>query len=315
MDNTKYSLTRGLGLSLSVEDMDKLIASADGSCALLYLYILRNGGAFTPMEAARKLKMTEWELTQTANKLRSMGLISSGDKDKMLLPPDEIPEYSSSDISRRSIEDSGFKAVLAETQRTMGRILTGPELKTLLGIYDYLGLPTEVILMLTNHCVEEYQEKYGAGRLPSIRRLEKEAYAWANMEILTYEQAEKYIQKQLEKKDALSQIKKVLQINGRALTQTEQKYIESWIDMGFGPDALDIAYDKTVVKTGRLQWKYMDSIVSSWHGKNLHTPEEIAAGDNRNGASRNGTKNRYPSSMQQDELDQMEKILSRVKNG
>jgi hypothetical protein len=63
----------------------------------------------------------------------------------------------------------------------------------------------------------------------------------------------------------------MLQINGRALTQTEQKYIESWLDMGFGPDALEIAYDKTVVKTGRLQWKYMDSIVNSWHGKNLHT--------------------------------------------
>jgi hypothetical protein len=43
--------------------------------------------------------------------------------------------------------------------------------------------------MLTNHCVEDYQDKYGPGRLPTIRRLEKEAYAWANMEILTLEQA------------------------------------------------------------------------------------------------------------------------------
>jgi hypothetical protein len=44
MDNTKYSLTRGPGLSLSVEDMDKLIMNADGSCALLYLYIIRTAG-------------------------------------------------------------------------------------------------------------------------------------------------------------------------------------------------------------------------------------------------------------------------------
>jgi hypothetical protein len=94
MDNTKYSLTRGPGLSLSVEDMDRLISSADGSCALLYLYIIRNGGEFTPNDAARKLKMTEWEIVQSANKLRSLGLISSDEKEKKLLPPDEMPEYS-----------------------------------------------------------------------------------------------------------------------------------------------------------------------------------------------------------------------------
>jgi hypothetical protein len=318
MDNTKYSLTRGPGLSLSVEDMDKLIMNADGSCALLYLYIIRNGGAFTAPEAARKLKMTEWELTQAANRLRALGLVSSGEPDKKLLPPEELPEYSASDISRRTSEDSGFKAVLAETQRTMGRILTGPELKTLLGIYDYLGLPAEVILMLTNHCVEDYQDKYGPGRLPTIRRLEKEAYAWANMEILTLEQAEKYIQKQNDKKDSLNQTKKMLQINGRALTQTEQKYIESWLDMGFGPDALEIAYDKTVVKTGRLQWKYMDSIVNSWHGKNLHTPEEIAAGDNRATAPRGryqAGKNGSAAAPSKEELERMERILSKMSNG
>jgi DNA replication protein DnaD len=200
----------------------------------------------------------------------------------------------------------------------MGRLLTGPELKTLLGIYDYLGLPAEVILMLTNHCVEDYQEKYGPGRLPTIRRIEKEAYSWANMEILTLEQADKYIKKQLEKKDSLSQIKKILQINGRSLSTTEQKYVESWIDMGFCPDALEIAYDKTVVKTGRLQWKYMDSIVQSWHGKNLHTPEEIAAGDVRRSAPAAGKyagKNGSAGIPPKEELERMEKILSKMNKG
>jgi hypothetical protein len=69
--------------------------------------------------------MTEWELTQAANRLRAMGLCFIRRTDKKLLPPEELPEYSASDISRRTSEDSGFKAVLAETQRTMGRILTG----------------------------------------------------------------------------------------------------------------------------------------------------------------------------------------------
>ncbi|MEF9971929.1 MAG: DnaD domain protein, partial [Oscillospiraceae bacterium] len=47
-----------------------------------------------------------------------------------------------------------------------------------------------------------------------------------------------------------------------------------------------LAYDKTVIKTGGMQWKYMNSILESWHAKNLHTAEEAEAGDSR-GSSRN----------------------------
>ena len=57
--------------------------------------------------------------------------------------------------------------------------------------------------------------------------------------------------------------------------RTNRKFLS--FALGFSAGARELAYDRTVLKTGRLQWKYMDSIVRSWHGKGLHTPEEIAA--------------------------------------
>ena len=40
-----------------------------------------------------------------------------------------------------------------------------------------------------------------------------------------------------------------------------------------------LAFERTCLKTGGLKWNYMNSILKSWHEKNLHTPQEIAQGD------------------------------------
>jgi hypothetical protein len=319
MDDKLYALSKAPGLALPAEDVEKLLCRADGCCALLYLYILRHGRLDTA-RAARDLKRTAREIETAAGALREMGLLAPAAPAGRKLPaPDELPEYTAQEVSRRSGEDTGFQAVVAETQRTMGRMLSGAELKTLLGIYDYLGLPAEVILLLVNHCVEEFRTKYGPGRLPTLRRIEKEAYVWANREILTLRQAEEYLQTLADRRSQAVQIKTVLQIRDRELTPTEGRYVDGWLDMGFPLETLEIAYDKTVVKTGRLQWKYMDSILQSWHGKGLHTPEEIAAGDGRPAQPGGGTRNiqRAAGSVGvgvpgKRELEQMERLIDRM---
>jgi DNA replication protein DnaD len=314
MEDAKYTLARRMGISLSAEDTDKLLSCADGSAALLYLYILRNGGEFSALNAARDLKHTEREIRDAAERLRDLGLLNRVGE-MQPVPPDELPEYAAEDIVRRSASDQEFKAVVTETQRIMGRMLSVPELKTLFGIYDYLGLPAEVILTLINHCVEEYQEKHGPGRIPTMRRIEKEAYIWANREILTLESAEAYLRELREKKHVLSQVKEVLQIRGRDLSTTEKKYVESWLEMGFGLDAIAIAYDKTIVKTGQLQWRYMNSIITSWHNKGLHTAKEIEKGDMLPTAHRKTANSGSSSVPQKSEFERMKKMLEKMKNG
>lgn len=326
MDDKRYTFTtRREVLAVPIGDAEALLRESDGNAALLYLYTLKGGGEFeSVVKAAADLKRTEREISDAAARLGAMGVLTGADAAAgVKLPPaDQIPEYPAEEIARRANDKGEFGAVIAETQRLMGRLLSASELKTLLGIYDYLSLPAEVILMLVNHCVEEYRETMGDGRLPSMRRIEKEAYHWANNEIYTLERAEDYIRDSKHRREAGERIKNVLQIRGRPLSSTERKYVDGWIAMGFDADALEIAYDKTVVKTGGMQWKYMDTIVKSWHGKGLHTPDEILKGDlppyKRTGAGGKlaGSKARDTvSPPRKGESERMKKVLEKLSNG
>ncbi|MCL2401678.1 MAG: DnaD domain protein, partial [Oscillospiraceae bacterium] len=95
----------------------------------------------------------------------------------------------------------------------------------------------------------------------------------------------------------------------------EKRYVDAWIEMGFNGDAVEIAYDRTVLKTGKLSWGYIDSIIKSWHEKNLHTPEDILKKDTRS------TQNTKPKAREQsqkfnaldmDELERMESYLKKL---
>jgi len=265
------------------EDIERLVAAHDGDVALLFLYLCRR--PYDPEKAALELCRTGAEVASAAEKLRRLGLFPAertgapAPVETRLPPPDELPEYTADDIGRRTAEDGRFRAVVAEAQSIMGRSLSGADMKILFGIYDYLSLPPEVILELLNFCVDRSREKYGPGRLPSMRAVEKEAYLWANMEILTLEQAEEYIRDFRARRSAVYLTAEALGIRGRELTSTEQKYISSWLDMGFGPETVEIAYDRTVTNTGALKWQYMNRILQSWDEKGLHSPGEIAEKD------------------------------------
>lgn len=293
--------------------VDKLISAHDGDVALLYVWLCRNR-RFEADRAASELCRTLAEIDSAYEKLCRMDILSAKTPAvQKVMPANELPEYTSEDIVKRSRDDSGFGAVIAETQRIFGRSLSSSDMKTLFGIYDYLALPPEVIFQLLNYCVNIFKDKYGTGRLPSMRAIEKEAYSWANKEILTFEQAEEYIKAAAERRSKLGEVKQVLDIRGRDLSSTEKKYIFSWLDMGFDADTIELAYDRTVTNTGALKWSYMNKIISSWHEKGLHTVAEVNEKDSRIPKKTSGkTQN---AAAKQGDLDRMRAIYDKVKNG
>ena len=295
---------------LSAGEADKLLACADGTAALLYLHILRSGG-FSLTSAARVLKRSEAEVALAADTLRRLGLLEQFAKDRPQ-PAREIPEYTAEDIVRRAETDRAFSGVAAEAERTLGRVLSSNDLRLLFGIYDYLGLPADVIMLLLHHCVEAYQAGSGAGRMPTMRYIEKEGWFWAEQEIVTLEAAEEHIRREKQRQERTEEVKRVLQIRDRELTATERKYVESWLELGYGPETLAIAYDRTVSSTGKLAWRYMDRIVQSWNEKQLYTPEAIEAGDSR----RSGGKKAAGESGRSDseKLAQMRRMYDHLKN-
>lgn len=267
---------------LSASAAQRLLSAHDGDVALLYLYVLR-AGAFDAEAAADALCRTAREIEAAAEKLRRMGLLDespAADPERLLPPADELPAYTARELVRLSESDPGLQTVYREAGRVFARKLSSADMNMLAGVYQHLGMPAEVILVLLNHCAESAAARR-PGAVPSPRSVEKTAYDWANREILTLEQAEDYLRFCRAQREQIRLIMDELHIQGRDLTPTEQKYVAYWLEMGFGPEAVAIAYDRTVVNTGTLRWKYMDKILQSWHSRGLHSPAEIEAGDSR----------------------------------
>ena len=185
--------------------------------------------------------------------------------------------YTGEAVAAYAARDPSFAGLQGEISRRLGRVLTSEELKTLLAIRDYLKLPPEVVSMVLTYCLqrtEYYNRSHGTNRNVTIRALEKECYTWANQGITTLPLASEYISKKLSDLEPESRVKRTLGLD-RPLADTEKDYIHAWLQWGFQPEAIKAAYEKTVLSTGKLAWRYMNKILLNWHEKGLHTLREI----------------------------------------
>ncbi|MCI8526521.1 MAG: DnaD domain protein [Oscillospiraceae bacterium] len=262
-------------LAIPLADVRRLLGAASGDAALVYLY-LRTGAA--PAGAGEALRLPAHRVDGAMASLRQLGLWEeTADRPVVRRQP---PVYTEADVLRATERGKDFGLLVGEAQRRLGRILSTEELKILLSLTDYLGLPAEVIGVLITYCLQRNRAR-GRTRAPSLRAIEKEAYHWADEGIDTLEEAAFYMQRQLERQTAAGRLQRCLQLEGRRLTGPEERYILSWLDMGFGEEAVTMAYERTCLNTGGMKWAYCNSILRAWHEKNLHTPAEIEAGDSR----------------------------------
>ena len=265
-------------------DVTKLLSAASPEAALLYIYIQCGNKA---EEAENALKLSASRLSCAAATLRQLGLWP--EDTLRVLPAGERPNYSEYDVTDALQADRSFISLRDELQRLMGRVLNTEELKIVLGFVRYLGLSADVISVLVCYCRDRARQR-GNLRSPSLRTIEKEAYAWAERGIDTVEAAAAFIQSQNVRNSRMYRLMNLLQIRGRALTSAEERYACSWLDMGFDEEAISMAYERTCLNTGGLNWNYMNKILQRWHQQDLHTGEAVRNGDHRPGAAKPGDK-------------------------
>lgn len=261
-------------VTIKKNEMVKLLSAANPDAALLYLY-LRSGNAPAGAEAA--LQMSTTRLSCAGAMLRQLGLWNPEEK-KVI--SGERPNYTERDVILAMDQDMDFKSLYNEIQRLLGRNLNTEELKIILGFVRYLGLSPDVVCVLICYCKERARQK-GSLRNPSLRTIEKEAYAWAEQGIDTMEEAAAFIQNQNIRASQMGRLLNILQIRGRTLTPGEEKLAKSWLEMGFDEDVLAEAYQRTCLNTGGFAWRYMNTILTRWHESGLHTLEQVKAGDSK----------------------------------
>lgn len=258
-------------LPLPAEAADKLISSRDGTAALIYLYLLR-GGSPEAQAVIQALHLDSVSFSAARARLEELDLWPRRRTADVSAP-------EARDISHLLRTDEDFAGLCAFCEQRYGKALSRADLERLNFLHQELGLPADVLAILITHCFGEYAARCGEGRLPRLSYIEKVAVEWMELGLVTPQLAEEHLARREQRRTALARAARVVGISGRALTRTEEKYLSDWLELGFSPEALERAYDITVVNTGQLTWRYMDSILRRWHQRGSMTPEQIDAAE------------------------------------
>ena len=306
-------------VALPVSVADRLLRAGNGDAALLHLAILRAHGSSDTAALCSALRWTQERFNAAAQALTQIGLLRKGEETAPAAPQARTtrsettwtrPEYSNADLIQ-ALERAEFASLSAAVDQAMGKKLTTPDQKILLGLYDDLGLGADVIFLLVNFCLERSARYYGTGRRPTMRQIEQEGYAWARMELSDQERASNYIRQYHRRQETLPRMMRLLGLGERKPSASEERYMSAWIEMGFEDAAIELAYDKTILKCKELKWPYMNKILAAWNEKGLHTLKAIEAMDQP--AAAQDTRTDDNAAAGREDLERMEKYLQQLR--
>lgn len=206
----------------------------------------------------------------------------SEDMNKPRVTLQNRPNYTPEEISIYIEQNDSIRFMYKYYEEKSGKALSSADINTLYSFYDWLRLPVEVIVMLLEYC-------HSIGKM-NIRYIEKVAIGWADEGINSIDKAEKHLKKIEARNSALYQVRKKLGLMDRALSDTEVSYIDKWTqEMKHDVELIKLAFDVTVMNTGKLSFPYMNSILESWHQRGINTLTQAQA-DIKNHKQNNKSK-------------------------
>ncbi|MCD8214716.1 MAG: DnaD domain protein [Clostridiales bacterium] len=242
---------------VSNDFIDRYVGNIESAYIAVYIYIARRalkGKLPSVAELSDRFSLSHEVIEK---------IITYWDREGLFDKPVK-PSYSPSEISKMQAADSEIAELISTASAILGKALGQKEQSTILSLYDYYRLPTEVITILLGHCAE-------AGN-SSINYIEKIAQDWSEKNIKTMEEAEDYLRLYY------GDFKKVLAafgISGRLANAKEKKYIEKWLVANKQPLELVVeACEEAVINTGKVSWAYADKTLKGWLENNIKTVEQ-----------------------------------------
>lgn len=171
------------------------------------------------------------------------------------------------EIAQRIEESEEVAFLFRSAESCLKRVLTFTDQRTILSLYDFLGMPADIITMLIAYCCS-----VGRGNMSYISNA---ALDWQKKNISTHEQAENEILIMQKKLSFEGQVQSRLMLPER-LSESQQRYINEWalwdIDIGM----VELAYDITIDQKGKIAFPYMNTILKKWHDNGIkYTAEAI----------------------------------------
>ncbi|MDR1753833.1 MAG: DnaD domain protein [Eubacterium sp.] len=268
--------------------VDYYIKLAHGNAIKVLLYFLRYGGEeLSATEVAEKTGIAESDVSDALVFWVQAGLLTEDNgrlapakeniekmRDPMMFKSvKKIPDISRDPlfmpkdiaIAVKGSEEISF--LFKECERLYGRPLKPAEQQMLMIISEENGLRPECALMLIEYCFSIDKATPGY--------IKKVAKGWVEKEIDSIAKAEEEIRQMRAYGSVESEMKRLFDRNS-AFSEEQKAFISKWTSVyNMTVEMIDAAYQKTLNSINKMDFKYMDKILSSWWNKGYRLSKEI----------------------------------------
>ena len=249
-----------------------------GSLSLKVLLLVLSQPQITVNKLAEALNTSEADIKDAANFWIVNGIFTSDaapssnevdatDKSPIKRVSQAPVRLSGKELESRVKESDDVKFMISEAERHFGKNLIPSEASVLVSLYDFAGLPVDIIIMIISYCASINKN--------NMRSVEKFALDWIDKGIDSHEAVAAHIKELTLKNSNESAVKSAFGIFNRSLTTKEKNFINSWFSqMHFDIEMIKLAYEKTIDSTGNLSFPYINKILASWSEKGITNPSQ-----------------------------------------
>lgn len=188
---------------------------------------------------------------------------------------DQLPNYTTDQISRYIEEHAGTASFLEECQNVWGKLFNTHEINIVLGLVDYLGVSWDYVLILLSYC-RRLSERRGSTK--SLHYVETVAFNFYDDGICEAVALQEKLRQMELMAETEGQLRTMFGMGSRSLSTTEKRVFSAWLyDFGYGLDIIRRAYEIAVDTIGEPKIKYINSILSSWHSHDLTSLDAVNA--------------------------------------
>ena len=293
--------TRIFAVPVSVAENNLKIATGEQLKVLLYISY-HNDHHCGSEEISQKLGIDGETVEEALIFWKNIGVLSDNKKlsmpfvekeetkpvsiQKEKIKTTERHELSPAEIAERIANSAEIKFLFERAENIYSKILNHTEQRTIVWIHDYMGLSSDVIIMLLQHCKE--MDKLSSGYIETV------AKNWCEKGINDAKSAEEEINRMGRMEIFFRKIKRIFGIETK-LTSKQKQIAELWCNQGYSDELLELASDKTIDRIGKLSFAYTDKILSDWKEKGYTSRNDVEAGESKTKteAKQKNTKKTY----------------------
>ncbi|MCL2633838.1 MAG: DnaD domain protein [Oscillospiraceae bacterium] len=262
--------------------VDEYIKLASGDNLKVLMYCLRHGGvSLSDGEIARATGVKIENVPAVMEFWKQRGLLYSGqctvDSGQLLTEKTTLKvkqavlerdtEFSPKEIADTVKSNSDVEYLFKRCEELYGRPLKHNEMKALAVIVEDAGMKPEVAVLLVMHC-------FDIGKT-SPAYMKKVAKSWVERDINTCAGAETEIEVSKQYQGVEGELKRTLRIAD--IPDKYRDVIRKWLhDFSFSVEIIYEAYQISLEKTGKLEYNYMDKVLSNWHVNGVKTVRDIS---------------------------------------